>query len=254
MQRHALIGHTGFVGSNLRLQRDWQATFNSQNFAELRGQRYDEVWCAGIQAAKWWANANPDDDLARIENLLDVFDTLQTERFVLVSTVDVYGNPICVDESCAPEPGHAYGRNRLRAEQFVRSRFPHATIVRLPGLYGKFLKKNAIYDLLVDNRIDAIDSESVFQFYDLARLADDVETAATNAFPLAHLVTAPVKMADVARAVLGREFVNRCVATPARYDVRTRYASAFGGNDGYLADAAAVLEGIARFATDWRRA
>ena len=46
----ALIGHTGFVGSNLTNKHTFPALFNSTNIEEMRGGTFDSVVCAGVQA------------------------------------------------------------------------------------------------------------------------------------------------------------------------------------------------------------
>src|SRR5262249_39258513 len=114
----ALIGYTGFVGSNLDRQGMFHARFNSKNFQALANQEFDEVWCAGVQAAKWWANQNPEADWDRISALLRMLGTIKARRFVLISTVDVFACPIGVDETTVPVHYDllAYGRNRLRVE------------------------------------------------------------------------------------------------------------------------------------------
>lgn len=251
----ALVGHTGFVGGNLARQQPWDARFNSSNFGELRDREFDSIWCAGIQAAKWWANANPEEDRARIEALLGVLDTVRAREFVLISTVDVFADPDGVSEADTPRTDilHSYGINRLLAEQRISARFP-TTIVRLPALFGAGLKKNALFDLLTNNRIEAIETDSEFQFYDLERLSGDVLTALGRSIPLVHLVTEPVSVEAVARAALGREYVNHTGAKSVHYDVRTLHAHAFGGKDGYIETASDVLGRISRFARSWARA
>jgi len=69
---------------------------------------------------------------------------------VLISTVDVYKKPVDVDEDSImdTENLHAYGANRLWLEEQVVEEFPEAYIVRLPGLFGKNLKKNFLYDYI----------------------------------------------------------------------------------------------------------
>jgi len=246
----ALIGHTGFVGGNLLAQRPFDALYNSSNIDEIAGRTFDLIVCAGAPAEKWKANADPERDLANIERLAAAVTQASARRFVLLSTVDVFGSPIAVDEQSpvSTEGLHAYGRNRRLLEERIASHFD-TTIVRLPGLYGPGLKKNVIYDFLHDNDVRKVDSRGVFQFYDTTRLWSDLEIAIRSGLPLVHLPTEPVMVADVARTAFGIEFDNRVVPTPARYDMRTRHAALFGGERGgaYIEDSARVLDGIAAF-------
>lgn len=47
---NALIGHTGFVGSNLREQHEFDVFFNSRNIEEIKGGEFDLLVCAGVNA------------------------------------------------------------------------------------------------------------------------------------------------------------------------------------------------------------
>jgi nucleoside-diphosphate-sugar epimerase len=244
----ALIGYTGFVGSTLLRQRAFDACFNSSNIEQIRGRSFDLIVCCGARAEKWKANADPESDLDNIEQLTHALLSADAQKVVLISTVDVFLNPADVDED-SPTPMtalHAYGRNRRRLEQIVAGRFD-AHIIRLPGLYGRGLKKNVIYDFLHDNEVRKIDSRAVFQFYDVGRLWNDVERTMANELPLVHLPPEPVSVADVARAAFDIEFTNEVAPTPARYDIHTKYAEFFGGSGNYTQTKTDELAGIAAF-------
>ncbi|HEX3866117.1 MAG TPA: NAD-dependent epimerase/dehydratase family protein [Gemmatimonadaceae bacterium] len=257
----ALIGHTGFVGGNLLQQRPFNALFNSSNIETIAGCAFDLVVCCGARAEKWKANADPEGDRAGIDRLAAALARARIGRLVLVSTVDVFATPIDVDEN-SPIPLdalHAYGRNRRHLEQVLAGRFD-TTIVRLPGLYGPGLKKNAIHDLLRDHEVHKIDSRGIFQFYNTARLWRDVSIALEHALSIIHLPTAPVSVAAVARVAFGRAFTNELAATPMRYDVRTRHAPLFALNasgddstDRYIESETQELESIAAFVAEERR-
>jgi nucleoside-diphosphate-sugar epimerase len=244
----ALIGHTGFVGSNLVRQRPFDALFNSKNIEEIVGRSFDLVVCSGARAEKWKANAEPERDRDEIERLTRALMQVSAQKLVLISTVDVFLNPADVDEESpvATTGLHAYGRHRRLLEEMVASRFD-AIIVRLPALYGHGLKKNVIYDFLHDNDVRKIDSRGVFQFYNIDRLWSDISVALQNDLELVHLPTEPVSVADVARGGFGLEFTNEVAATPARYDVRTRHAEMFGGTGNYIQTRAQQLASIAEF-------
>ncbi len=98
------------------------------------------------------------------------------------------------------------------------------------------------------------DSRSVYQFYPLARLWSDVQTALERELPLVNLATEPLSAAEIHLAVTGKPFVNTLSAPPARYDYRTRYAADFGGHEGYLLQRDALLADIVAFVRAQRQA
>lgn len=247
----ALIGSTGFVGGSLRRQTRFDALFHSADIERIAGRRFDRIVCAGAPAEKWKANQDPAADRRNIERLVAATRRAEAKRMILISTIDVYGRPDGETEADPPSGGSAYGENRLWLEQAMADRF-HTLIVRLPGLFGAGLKKNAIYDLLNDNQVDRIDPRSTYQFYCLNRLWSDIETAERAGLSVVHLVTEPVAMRDVADACFDVELHPPADATPAAYDLRTRYAGIFGGRDGYLLDARRVLDGISMFVREQR--
>jgi nucleoside-diphosphate-sugar epimerase len=251
----ALIGSTGFVGGTLARQMSFDDHFNSVNIETMRGRSYDLVVCAGARAEKWKANLHPEEDRRGIAALCDVLSTVTARRVVLISTVDVFSNPIGPDETAdIPTEGlHPYGLHRRQLEVFVDERFP-CTIVRLPALYGTGLRKNVIYDLLHDNQVEKIDSRGEFQFYGLDRLSADINKTLLLGLSAVHLVPEPVSVAEVARGAFGRTFDTEMSKEPPRYDVRTRHAEEFGGSAGYISDRASVVEGIRRFVSAERAA
>ena len=242
----ALIGYTGFVGSNLLREYPFAGRYNSANIERIAGAHFDLIVCAGAPAAKWKANQEPAADRACLGRLMAALERVICRRFILISTVDVYGCVNGVDETCPPTGATPYGQHRLELEQFTADRF-HTLIVRLPALFGPGLKKNAIYDLMNNNQIEKIDSRAVYQFYNLNRLWRDLRIAAGAKLSLIHLATEPVSMCEVARVVFGREWVNHLPGTPARYDLRTRHAALYGGTSGYICSKNRVLTELAEF-------
>ncbi|RYU09652.1 NAD(P)-dependent oxidoreductase [Nocardioides iriomotensis] len=246
----ALVGHSGFVGSTLKRQTFFDAHFRSTDIQDIVGQSFDLLVCAGAPAQKWKANAEPDRDRATIDSLIERLDTVTCDRFVLISTVDVFGSPVGVDEDDEVDVDglHAYGANRRRLEQFVQQRFPASTVVRLPGLVGPGLQKNVIFDLLHDNDLEAVDARSVFQFYPMVNLWWDVRTAVAAGLDLVHLTAAPVAVGELASAAFGREFTNALERTPAHYDFRTKHAEVFGASGPYQYDVGDTILAIRAYA------
>jgi nucleoside-diphosphate-sugar epimerase len=248
----ALIGHTGFVGGNLLRQRPFDELFHSKNISQIRGRTYDVLVCSGAPAEKWKANQEPERDLENLQGLLSHLREVSARKVILISTADVYPRPVEVDEDSPIEPSLAqpYGRHRRMLELFVQERFD-TLVIRLPGLFGPGLKKNAIYDLLHDHRVESINSEGVFQFYDLTRLWRDIQTALAQGLSMVNFATEPTRVDELVRAALGRE-LHQPMPHPPRYDLRSKHAALYGGRDGYLQDRAQVIQALKAFVDSTR--
>ncbi len=148
--KSGLIGYTGFVGSNLKKQYEFDDLYNSKNIYKIKNKKYDILICSGIPSSMWLANNNPKKDLQNIKNLLNVIISIKATYLVLISTAAVYEQPLnCFNENSEKfEQDLPYGRNRRYAESVIAENFNNYSILRLPALFGKNLKKNFIYDLL----------------------------------------------------------------------------------------------------------
>jgi hypothetical protein len=62
-----------------------------------------------------------------------------------------------------------------------------------------------------------------------------------------NFATQPVSVSEVARESFGMEFRNHLSAPFPCYDLRTKYASLFGGSHGYVCLGSEVLAGLRRF-------
>ena len=144
--RRALVGYTGFVGSNICAGEKFEGLYNSKNIGEAYGTNPDLLVYAGLRAEKYLANHEPDKDLELIRQAEENILKINPKKLVLISTVDVLKNPAGADENTEidTEGLNAYGANRYVLEQFVRKQYPEALIIRLPGLFGKNIKKNFI--------------------------------------------------------------------------------------------------------------
>lgn len=245
--RTALIGHSGFVGGNLLAQAPWDDLYNSKNIQDLAGKRYDLVVCAGAPAAKWLINQNPDADAAGLARLKAALAAARVAELVLISTIDVYAPPVAVDESTVIDPRghHAYGRHRLELEQFCAARLP-TRVLRLPGLFGKGLKKNVIYDMLHGNQLEKIDPDAAFQYYDLRHLAADIAKVRALDLALVNLATPPLRTARIAEALFGLELAPK-PGPHGQYDMRSRHSHHWQRTDGYLYSAEDVWADLAAF-------
>lgn len=162
---NGLIGSTGFIGSNLKSRFEFDKIYDSKNISEIRGENFNNLYCAAPGATKWQINKNPTLDLSNITSLLENLKFVNCNRFVLISTIDVLTFDIAL----------SYGGNRLFFENKISEIFYNKTmIVRLPGLFGNGLKKNIIYDLQNKN-CEFVNLNSSFQWLSISRFLDFLE-------------------------------------------------------------------------------
>ena len=244
----ALIGYTGFVGGNLLAQQSFSACFNSANIGSIEGQSFDLLVCAGVPAAKWLANKEPARDRQVIQGLMQHLGKVAARKLILISTVDVYPCPVDVDEDSSIDSAlcQPYGRHRLELEQFVLNNFD-AMVVRLPGLFGRGIKKNIIFDFLNNNNIDQINPRGIFQFYYLNYLSRDIDIGLNNSIRLLNIASEPTTVNEVALICLGKPLGNTITGEGAVYDYRSRFAGLFGGRDGYMYSKEQVLSDLKSF-------
>jgi nucleoside-diphosphate-sugar epimerase len=249
IMKSAILGHTGFVGSNLVRQHSFSDLFNSKNSQEILTEEYDMVVCAAAYAVKWAANKDPEGDARHIDALMDLVGKIRARKFILISTIDVYPAPNDVDEDTDVKSlaNHAYGAHRSALEGSVEATFPDHHIIRLPGLFGTGLKKNAIFDLLNNNGVEKINPASSFQFYDLERIWPDISNVIDKRIKLINFATEPIAMNEIASRFFPDILIGKNAGDPARYDVHTKYSSAFGKEGPYLYARESVLKDLGRF-------
>lgn len=300
----SLVGYTGFVGSNIYASAGSQidAVYNSKNIEDAYGTNPDLLIYAGLRAEKYLANNAPEKDMELIVQAEENIKKINPKKLVLISTIDVFKIPKDVDETSVIDTGnlHAYGYNRYQLELWVRDNYPDALIIRLPGLFGKNIKKNFIYDFinvipfmlkeakfkelsamdpelekyykLQDNgfyKVDVADSDrellkdkfrtlgfsalnftdsrSAYQFYNLGRLWQDIQTALKADIKLWHPATEPISAGELYKYLTGDEFVNELGGIPADYDYKTIHDNIFGGDDGYICDKNSIFRDIKDF-------
>ncbi|MCR4264089.1 MAG: NAD-dependent epimerase/dehydratase family protein [Candidatus Roizmanbacteria bacterium] len=233
----ALIGYTGFVGSNLSSQFTFTDRYNSKNINSIEGKSYDLIVSAGTSSLKWKANQEGDKDWRGILSLINPLKSVKARQFVLISTVDIYPNPQKVDEDTPvseSDISQPYGKNRFRLEEFVREQFKKATIIRCPQLFGPGLKKNFIYDLIHHNALDFTHKDSLFQWYNVAHMWQDIQIAVKNNVSLINFATEPTRAQEVAEKCAGMAFSTITKNPPLNYNFYTTYADLFGSHGNYL--------------------
>ena len=199
--KNALIGYTGFIGSNLVNFKKNIFKFNSKNIHEIKNQKFDIVICAGTSSKIWLAKKNPKLDKQKINFLIKYLKTIKAKKFVLISTSEIYGrNKSTFETTNNYFKGNThYGINRLYLENFIQKNFKKNYIIRLPIVYGKNFSKNCIYDLIYKNDIDKLNGKDLVQIYNVANLKRHINyILKRNIFRL-NISSEPIKLSQLAR-------------------------------------------------------
>lgn len=302
-KKTALVGYTGFVGSNLCRSASFDFLANSKNVQQLYGVRPDVLIYAGVTGTKWYANTHKEYDEAIIRAAEENIVKIAPKKLVLISTVDVYSSIDDVTEETPIEVAklHTYGKNRYMLEKWTEENIEDYHIVRLPAIYGENLKKNFIYDLihlvpytLTKDRMDAIitnysdissyyrlnvdknfeliplekgeyrklreifaeipmnalsftNSESSYQFLNLATVWKYIETVIKEQIRTINLVTEPIAAEEVFEYIYHDKFRNDTV-NRINYNLKSIYAdSIVGHGKQYYGDKDAVLYDLEKF-------
>jgi len=247
--KSALIGYSGFVGSNIALKYKFTNLYNSKNIKEILNKDFDLVVSAGVSGTKWKANDNPVKDLQKIKEFIKDIKTVKAKKFVLISTEDVYKNPYKVNEKTIINSRfiQPYGKNRLFLENALRNIFRKSLIVvRLPGLIGKNLKKNFIHDFINKEKYYLSNSDSLVQIYNLDYFWKDMKIVLKYSFPIINFSTEPVRIGQIIKYSFGINFINKDKEKYLNYDVRTIYGKYFK-KEKYLYNKQEVLNYIKEF-------
>jgi len=234
-----LIGHTGFVGSSLANQFDFDKFYNSKNILDISNCEHDLVVCSGISSVKWKANKNPKEDYQQIDLLIKNLEKTKIKKFILISTIAVYDNPA----------DNAYGQNRLYAETYLKNKFDDIHVIRLPSLFGHGLRKNAIFDLLHKERSFLPSKNSIFQYYNVEYLWSDIQKAIQNNIRTLNISTEPVLFSEVLK--LFGESEHKSNKSPHFENMKSNYGHLWGSSNSYLYSRNHVLNDLEKFINEY---
>ena len=201
--KNALLGYTGFVGSHIRENLNPETTeyFNSKNLKSVLDSSFDRVYCACVPAVKWLANQNPEEDMRIVSDIGQILREIRCNRMYLVSTIDVHDHSEegQVEDNVIPslEP---YGKHRFDLETSLREVFfDKLTVLRLPALFGVGLKKNSLFDLMNDNNVRDINSNSRLQWYSMHWLWEDIVDSDEYSQNVVNLYSEPIETTTIVR-------------------------------------------------------
>lgn len=244
-----LVGYSGFVGQNLLDQKKFDFLLNSKDIDTIRDlPKGCDLYLSCLPATKWLVNKNTAADKKNIEELLSHLAKNSYRNIYLISTIDIYcDSPLGSDEDISPGfTSPSYGNNRYLFEDKVHHRLSYKDlkIFRLPALYGNYLKKNIIFDVLHNNNLDAINTNSSYQWYDVSDLNSDIEKYKKDKRMCFNLFPEPVPTTELLELLKANHIGSHGDRT--EYDYRTTLSPT-----GYLYSKEESLRKIGRFINEF---
>ena len=92
MYRDLLVGSTGFVGGNLRAKHTFAAVCHSSDIAAQYGTQPDLCVYAGVPAAMFLANADPEADMEVMRTARENLRKIAPKSLVLISSIAVFAD------------------------------------------------------------------------------------------------------------------------------------------------------------------
>jgi nucleoside-diphosphate-sugar epimerase len=234
-----IVGANGFVGSNLRRIFPESIAITRSELAKGCPKSFSTVIIAAPAANKWQINQDPVADRENIQKLVKDVTRLDTNRFVLFSTIDVYSSPSDSSEDSECLESVSYGGNRYYLEGLLRQTTEHLLVRRLGGLFGPGLRKNLIFDAL-NNRIGQLGQyhpESRYQY-----LSIDTSIKLSLSERLTDIATVNI----VGEPIAAKRLVNQKAVylstdvEKVNYDIKSNHSF----NDPYFCSAESVLESL----------
>ena len=228
---NALFGYTGLVGSNILTKYKFDYFYNSKNINDAKYKHFNTIFICCIPAIKWFSNKFPEKDKEDIDYIKNIFKTINAKNIILISTIDIYdniNNKSNENTLINYNNNHTYGKNRYLFELFIKEYFINYNIIRLPALFGQGLKKNIIYDLINNNNINAISTNTTFQWYNLEWLKEDIDICINNNIKECNLFTEPIETTHILN--LFNYNYNDNPQNVLKYDTNTKYSAFFNSN------------------------
>lgn len=179
-----IVGGNGLTGSafvRYMMQHNLEyVVIQKENKEQYIGARCDVLIYANGNALKYLANDDPMFDfVASVESVAFYLHNIKYKQFIHLSTVDVY--PIKdsythtqEDVQIEPNKLSIYGYHKYLAEEYVKYFANNYLIFRLPGLVGKGLTKNPVYDFVHQDKKVFVSPLSTMNFIHTDIIASSV--------------------------------------------------------------------------------
>tara|TARA_A100001015_G_scaffold47650_1_gene52662 strand:+ start:3909 stop:4664 length:756 start_codon:yes stop_codon:yes gene_type:complete len=243
--KNCLIGYTGFIGKNLIRQKKFTNFYNSKNIHNIDQEKFHTTIICAPHGKKWWANKYPKKDRIITNKLINNLKKLKTNKVIFISTIDIYNHRTNLNENSKIgfSKSNFYGNNRFKIEKFIIKEFNNHHIIRLPALFGNYLKKNILYDLINDNNLENVKLKSKFQWYFIRDLMPDIKKIIKQDIRIINLFTEPISTSEIVKNFFKKKkiYLDKKNQGPI-YNLKTIYSKNFEYKRGYIRGKKEILK------------
>lgn len=175
-----IVGGKGFVGSAFNRFCETRGIEHTiitrQNYDEFEGKSCETLINANGNSSKLLGDKDPLADFeATVTSVRKTLVDFNFKKYVLISSCDVYSdcsspNLTREDSSIDVSKQSTYGFHKYLAEECIRHSASDWLIVRLGGVVGQGLKKNAIFDI-INGGLLWLDPQSELQYLNTDEVA-----------------------------------------------------------------------------------
>jgi len=250
-----LVGDTGLVGSTLKDSINFDFTFNSKNIDKFNEFNFNNstIYLSCLPATKWMVNKNIKEDIFNINKIIYILSKQSYSKVILISTIDVYSETKLLSNEDSPITMNnlSYGSNRYLFELLVKNLLSYndLKIFRLPALYNKYIKKNVLFDLMNNNNVEQINTNSSYQWYNLDNLNEDI-VKFSKKFPneiIFNLFTEPIDTMDLIHLFPEHSEKVNMGKNRVEYNFTTKF-----NKIGYISKKEDLLNDIKKFIDEYR--
>jgi nucleoside-diphosphate-sugar epimerase len=176
-----ILGGNGFVGSAFvsfcKKKNLKYSLITKQNYSKYKNKKCDIFINAAQNSSKLLPKKNPMSDFKKnVELTKKSLIDFKFKHYILLSSCDVYpdcSSPLSTSENhkINVSSQSTYGFHKYLSEQCVMQTADKWLILRLGGMVGAGLKKNAIFDILNGNKL-WISPKSQLQFMNTGKVAE----------------------------------------------------------------------------------
>ena len=221
-----IIGSNGFIGKNL-IEHHPSVEILDRFVYQLEAPVItDTLYITAPTANKWIVNADPEADKIEILKLAQAINkNIKAKTIILFSTIDVYEDISNSDELSQTQSKVSYGGNRRFFEECLRENKSDLFTFRFSGLFGKFLKKNIIYDLCKerDDEVSKYNLDSEFQFIEITHALKLMDNLVRQTPSIYNFSSPPISVADLVTRFGWKKskILNNLNIPLVKYDVKT---------------------------------